>query len=439
MNYGYQIVKNGLVICLDAIEANSLSVDKTRWRDLTGNNYGRLIHDSLLYDIKDNSSFFLNGIDGALYIGDTSLVSGNTQTISFWFKKHHNGRANGKDVIFQGYAFGNNGWFIYLDATSSVNFQILINSVIYEISGQQIQSGIWYNVAISFNSNGFLKGYLNGVLVGAVSIPEFTIAPYYIAISSFCTYIANVLFYNRVLSDLEILKNYNAFVKRFVVTAVPSLVTSGLVMNLDASKVNSYDYSNYGIYWYDLSGYNNHGTINSAYFEYKSEGNFEFSYSRTSYVSVANSASLNSTAQTISVWYYMTVNATTETLITKHNTADESNGYRILGSGSIQMKVSTTTTNAGLNLVPVNDWYLLTATFSANSTMRTYVNGVVSGSAVAIGNLVLSTNAIRIGRSPHLSGQPLTGHIAQVTIYNRVLTATEILQNFNATKTKFGY
>lgn len=436
MNYGYQIVKNGLVVCLDAIEANSLLDNQARWRDLTGNNYGRLLHDSLLYGIKDNSSFFLNGIDSSLYIGNASLVNANTQTISFWFKKHHS--ENTASIIFQCYTLYDNGWSIRTDNADIITFRVLINSVVYEISGQQIQNGIWYNVAISFNSNGFLKGYLNGVLIGTLSIPAFTLDPYYIAVNSFCTYIANVLFYNRVLSNLEILKNYNVFAKRFVVADKPSLVTNGLVMNLDASNPSSFSNTS-GSAWSDLSGYGNHGTSNAAYFDRKSEGNVEFSYSRTSYVSVANSASLNSTAQTISVWYYMTVDATTQTLITKHNTADESNGYRILGSGSIQMKVSTTTTNAGLNLVPINDWYLLTATFSANSTMRTYVNGVVSGSAVAIGNLVLSTNAIRIGRSPHLSAQPLTGHIAQVTIYNRVLSATEILQNFNATKTKFGY
>lgn len=294
-------------------------------------------------------------------------------------------------------------------------------------------------MAISFNSNGFLKGYLNGVLIGTVSIPVFNLqTPIYIANAFFSGYMANILFYNRVLSDLEILKNYNVFAKRFVVADKPSLVTNGLVMNLDASNPSSYSGSS--SIWTDLSGYNNNGQqVNFGVSRNaKSEGNIEFD-GTDDYVTVANSASLNATSQTISVWYYMTVIATPQTLITKHNTADESNGYRILGSGSIQMKVSTTTTNAGLNLVPVDDWYLLTATFSANSFMRTYVNGVASGSAVVIGNLVLSTNAIRIGRSPHISTQPLTGHIAQVTIYNRVLTATEILQNFNATKTKFGY
>lgn len=424
---------------LDVIDVNSFVTNQTTWKDLTGKNYGRLIRDSAFCNVKDSSSLFFNGIDSSLFIGDVSLVSGNTQTISFWLKKHFGVSYNAMD-IFNAYNFSANGWKICLNNSNIIKFQTLINSVIYEVSGQQIQNGIWYNVAISFNSNGFLKGYLNGVLVGAVSIPAFTIAPYYIAISNFSAYIANVLFYNRVLSDLEVLQNYNVFAKRFVVSAVPSLITSGLVMNLDASNQSSYNTTSGQIYWFDLSGYNNHGTLNFATYRRQSEGNFEFSYESDSYyVSVANSASLNATTQTISVWYYMTVNATNETLIAKHNTADESNGYKIFGSGSVQMKVSTTTTNAGLNLVPINDWHLLTVTFSANSLMRTYVNGVASGSAVVIGNLVLSTNAIRIGRTPHISTHSLTGHIAQVTIYNRVLSAAEILQNFNATKAKFGY
>ncbi len=436
MNYGYQIVKNGLVMNLDVIDVNSFVANQTTWKDLTGNNYGRLNHDSLLYNVKDSSSLFFNGIDSNLYIGNESLVSGNTQTISFWFKKHQIPRFT-KNDIFKFYNFSDNGWIIYTDKdTDIINFEILINSVIYKISGQQIQNGIWYNVAISFNSSGFLKGYLNGVLIGAVSIPVFTLAtPIYIASAGFCGYMANVLFYNRVLSDLEILKNYNVFAKRFVVNAVPSLITSGLVMNLDASNVNSWGDS---FYWFDLSGYNNYATRNANLRSHYSEGNWELN-GTSYYATVANSASLNATTQTISVWYYMTVSAANQVLITKHNAADQSNGYRILGSGSVQMKVSTTTTNAGLNLVPINDWYLLTVTFSANSLMRTYVNGVASGSAVAIGNLVLSTNAIRIGASPNIDAGYFLGHIAQVTIYNRVLSAAEILQNFNATKTKFGY
>jgi hypothetical protein len=43
-----------------------------------------------------------------------------------------------------------------------------------------------------------------------------------------------------------------------------------------------------------------------------------------------------------------------------------------------------------------------------------------------------------IGNENNLSQWPFNGRISSVLIYNRVLTATEILQNYNATKSRFG-
>ena len=37
-----------------------------------------------------------------------------------------------------------------------------------------------------------------------------------------------------------------------------------------------------------------------------------------------------------------------------------------------------------------------------------------------------------------VNSQYFTGRIAQTLVYNRALTATEILQNYNATKNRFG-
>lgn len=59
MNYGPRIIRSGLVLALDVIDVNSFVANQKTWKDLTGNNYGTLNHDSLLYNIKDNSSLFL--------------------------------------------------------------------------------------------------------------------------------------------------------------------------------------------------------------------------------------------------------------------------------------------------------------------------------------------------------------------------------------------
>ena len=85
----------------------------------------------------------------------------------------------------------------------------------------------------------------------------------------------------------------------------------------------------------------------------------------------------------------------------------------------------------------VSTWYFLTLTFTINSSATFYINAVNNASA-AIGNFTMSSNSLRIGRSPDSFWSVFTGKIASVSVYNRVLSASEISQNYNATKSRFG-
>jgi len=52
-------------------------------------------------------------------------------------------------------------------------------------------------------------------------------------------------------------------------------------------------------------------------------------------------------------------------------------------------------------------------------------------------NVNVTTNTVNLGRWQ--SGtRPLNGNIAQASIYNKALTASEVAQNFNATKSRYG-
>ena len=70
-----------------------------------------------------------------------------------------------------------------------------------------------------------------------------------------------------------------------------------------------------------------------------------------------------------------------------------------------------------------------------NSTLG---NGVFDISNTHTNPFVVSTvTNLQIGGSSILGGY-LNGNISQTSIYNRALSATEVLQNYNATKTRFG-
>ena len=71
------------------------------------------------------------------------------------------------------------------------------------------------------------------------------------------------------------------------------------------------------------------------------------------------------------------------------------------------------------------------------SQVNWYVNNVNIGSMTnPYGTLANTTSNITIGNG--YTGQPWAGRIAIVQAYNKALTATEVSQNFNAQKGRFG-
>ena len=84
-------------------------------------------------------------------------------------------------------------------------------------------------------------------------------------------------------------------------------------------------------------------------------------------------------------------------------------------------------------ILTVGQWYMLTGV--QGTTLDIYINGVLGQSIASDVNV--TTNTVNLGRFQGY-GRQLNSNIAQVSIYNRALTASEIQQNYNATKGRFG-
>ena len=227
-----------------------------------------------------------------------------------------------------------------------------------------------------------------------------------------------------------------------------AIVRNGLVLYLDASQ--NYSYPRSGTTWRDISGNNNNGTLtNGPTFNSENGGSIVFD-GVDDFVSVSNNSTINGTSQTISVWFknsgtYTTGNQAAE-IIGKHNAVGSFNGYGIqLVNDFGNIKVSAFVKNATVNYVTLNStqiissliWYNATITFTSNSQIILYLNGI-SILSRATGLLTNSTQPLRIGQSNDLFFNIYNGSVAQTLVYNRVLTAAEILQNYNATKSRFG-
>ena len=124
----------------------------------------------------------------------------------------------------------------------------------------------------------------------------------------------------------------------------------------------------------------------------------------------------------------------------KHDPAGSLNGFLIALSGGtigVQVKGASTAYNTSFVAINTNTWYNATTTFSSNSVVTFYLNGVLY-SSVAIGALTSTTQPLRFADSVDTVWSIVGGSIGAASMYNRVLTASEIQQNFNALRGRYG-
>ena len=219
-----------------------------------------------------------------------------------------------------------------------------------------------------------------------------------------------------------------------------------LVLNLDAGIPESY--SGTGTLWTDLSIYGNNGTlINGPTFDSANDGSIVFD-GVDDYISANNNSTINGTTQTVNVWFknsgtYSTGNKSCE-IIGKHNPSASLNGYGIYisnvsGALIIGGYIKNATTAYGTITEEINNsnWYNVTITFSSNEQIKFYLNGILKSSST-VGILTTNNELLRIGVSNDSFWQAYMGKIGRTLIYNRILSSTEILANFNEAKGRYG-
>jgi Concanavalin A-like lectin/glucanases superfamily len=94
--------------------------------------------------------------------------------------------------------------------------------------------------------------------------------------------------------------------------------------------------------------------------------------------------------------------------------------------------------NWGANALSTTSWTHITMVMVTSSKTQTrYINGAISGSPFVFPNSVTAPSGTQNWLIKNNS-QNWSGYISNLQIYNKALTASEIQQNFNATKSRFG-
>lgn len=221
----------------------------------------------------------------------------------------------------------------------------------------------------------------------------------------------------------------------------PLIVTDGLMMYLDARNTRSYPGT--GNTWFDLKGNINFTLQNSPPFLPNSAGgSIGFTAASSHWALSSNNLPLM-TRFTVEVWHYYTgVNTgTSPVIITETYPGSTSQINFNLGATTTSSDLRIGYFNGGWNesgiyTLTTNSWNHIVGTFDGTN-LRLYVNKVNQVTTLNGGTPTSNTGGIRLMRRWD-NGEYWGGHLSTVKIYNRALSATEIVQNYNATKKRYG-
>jgi hypothetical protein len=218
-----------------------------------------------------------------------------------------------------------------------------------------------------------------------------------------------------------------------------NIITTGMILNLDASNPTSY--SGTGTTWIDLVAGNNGTLINGPTYDSTNGGSILFD-GVNDRVSTFPSKLPDTSSKTIDVWFKSTSSVRQGLCGTRTNNGIAS-GWVFTINRTTSGRLSYFHTGSGVAEfsagITTNTWYNAVVTHdSTTGIAKVYLNGTLLGSS-NVGSITSSTyNGVIGDEDETISSCPFKGNIPKVTMYSRVLSDTEVLQNFNATKSRFG-
>jgi hypothetical protein len=205
--------------------------------------------------------------------------------------------------------------------------------------------------------------------------------------------------------------------------------------------------------WYDMSGNALNGTFsNSPFYDNSNSGSLSFNGTNAS-VNMPSSSLLqflNRTSYSFEVWAYPRTDASASYpgfINRESNPGSGRDGYNLyytkvgIAAGSNYVATERwgtgTATNIGTTLTDAvffNNWHCFCTTYDG-STLSFYRNGALVNSAASVQNVTNTAQVVTIGQR---GGVYSDSKIATTRFYNISLTATQVAQNFNALRGRYG-
>jgi hypothetical protein len=460
------IVTNGLILNLDASWPTSFSGTST-WFDLSSSNKNAILTNGPTLSTANGGSVQFDGSDDYATVNQTLTTP---ITITGFVK--YNDQSQGTNTWINSYPhntlvvslnrLGGGQIYVYIGNGSGWQGQPGI------ISSTNMSANTWYHLAYVSNGSGSTF-YLNGVNVGSsIHSPSGWGSKYYLGWIEVASgeyldgNIGNTQVYNRALSPAEIMQNFYAQGPRFGYSA-DTIVTSGLVFNFDAGDGLSYPGTGTTVYNISNAGGYNGTLTNGATWSADTRSSFVFDGTDDQIDCGSVDVLGGATGATWEAWFKVnTINNSSywKSIMTTWNDGNGTNGHTWLfdthyASWSFSVRFVGDTSDypnifweggTGRNDFVANTWYHMVGVFDSSQANADKLKIYINGSYVAsqdIGNRTTIANKIanerlKIGVDRDVAA-PFDGNIAIARLYrNKGLSASEVLQNYNALKGRFG-
>jgi hypothetical protein len=445
-------VQNALLE-LDAGNINSYPQTGTVWYNLASQNYNANLQNGLSWSSTSGGTFVFDGTDDYASIPTLNNFNfGSAITVGAWLR---NIGGDYRGIISNTYAvgtgfdlrFGRENWSGGTNDGTALNMAVRTSNGFYShtIDGTLNSWGYYLytydgsNLVSYKNGNifsggtpasGTLGSLSNDVIIGARNI----LGEY------FNGSLSNVHLFTRALKPSEIQQNFYALSNRYGL----GIVRNGLVSNYDAGNFSSYNGS--GSTFFDISGSMYDGSlINGTFFSPTASGTLVFD-GVDDYVSLGNSinfaSSQFSVGYTVELWVQPKVTVGNSTLF---SSAQGTSGteWQIYIWYNTDQKFGTAQRYGGnqndfqtVSTFAPDNWYHVTVT-SNNTTCRIYVNGVEqNNNGTGQPDNQPANREVRLGSFKNFTNYS-KGNISICRIYNRTLSAGEVLSNYNVDKRRY--
>lgn len=222
----------------------------------------------------------------------------------------------------------------------------------------------------------------------------------------------------------------------------PNIIKDGLILYLDATTTNSYNRYISSTTWKDISGNGYSGSlINNPAYNSTNDGNIQFDGS-DDYFNISNQ--ISDVMNTIDIWLNMKSTSPCPILYYGSDSFDSNVwtwGIAVFPSsthGFNEGPLNYPTTSLYTDTVNLNVWKNFTLVRNDNNDVKLYKNGVLVGTKSGAGTTSVRNAGDRlyIGKAGSTYGN---FNIGSIKIYNKALLSTEVLQNYNVTKSRYGY